>query len=230
MEAPKLLLLDLSHASEEVIEILLLDETAEPSLFEEIARNNTHRPDVLRHLLNHPKTPDSTRQFTAETLQLPVPLVTTKKKPADVPQEAIRELRAQTLLKRIQKLNIGERIQLSQKGSREIRSILLRDPNKEVMLKVLENPKITDSEIEIILKHRTTSDEVIRKIAKKREWLKNYAIVHSLVTNPKTPITISLRYINHLRVKDLKIIEKNKNVSGAVRETAKRTIIKRKAT
>ena len=98
------------------------------------------------------------------------------------------------------------------------------------MLKVLENPKITDSEIEIILKHRTTSDEVIRKIAKKREWLKNYAIVHSLVTNPKTPITISLRYINHLRVKDLKIIEKNKNVSGAVRETAKRTIIKRKAT
>ena len=230
MEAPKLLSLDLSHVSEEVIEILLLDETAEPSLFEEIARNNTHRPDVLRHLLNHPKTPDSTRQFTAETLQLPVPLVTTKKKPAAVTKKVTTELRAQTLLKRIQKLNIGERIQLSQKGSREIRSILLRDPNKEVMLKVLENPKITDSEIEIILKHRTTSDEVIRKIAKKREWLKNYAIVHSLVTNPKTPITISLRYINHLRVKDLKIIEKDKNVSGAVRETAKRTIIKRKAT
>ncbi len=229
MEAPKLITLDLSLVSEEVIEILLLDETAEPSLFEEIARKNTHRPDVLRHLLNHPKTPDSTRKVVSEALQMPVPLVTAEKISTDVPPEDIRQQRTQSLLQKIQKLKIGERIQLAHRGSREIRSILLRDPIREVMLTVLENPKITDSEIEIIAKQKTTSDEVIRKIAKKRECLKNYSIVHALVRNPKTPITISLQYINHLRTKDLTVIEKDKNVAGAVREAAKRIATKRKS-
>ncbi|MCK5427260.1 MAG: hypothetical protein KAJ34_06150 [Thermodesulfovibrionia bacterium] len=229
MEAPKLISLDLSLVSEEVIEIFLLDDTAEPSLLEEIARKNTHRPDVLRRLLNHPKTPESTKKFVAEALQVPVPLVTAEKISTDVPYEKIKQQRSQSLHLKIQKLKIGERIQLAHRGSREIRSILLRDPNREVMLTVLENPKITDTEIEIIAKQKTTPDEVIRKIAKKREWLKNYSIVHALVTNSKTPISISLQYIKHLRIRDLTFIVKDKNVAGAVREAAKRIAAKRKS-
>jgi hypothetical protein len=216
MENLKLIPLDLSTLSKEIIEVLLLDSNVEPSLFKEIAQKNVHRPEILYHLLNHPNTPGTTRQFIAQILQMPVPEVAAS--------EAIREHRTQNLFQRIQKLRVGEKIQLALRGSRDIRSILIRDTNKEVILTVLENPKITESEIEIIAKQKTSPEEIIRAIAEKKDWLKNYSIVHALVTNPKTPTTIAMKFIKNLRLKDLLMIEKDKNIPGVIRETAKKLV------
>lgn len=228
MEELKLISLDLSVLSEEVIEVLLLDSTAELSLFDEIAQKNIHRPGILRYLLTHPRTPDTTRQFIAQKLQVPVPKAATETA-AEIPEkERTGEYRLQSLFQRIQKMKIGEKIQLALRGSRDIRSILIRDSNKEVMLTVLENPKVTDSEIEILSKQRTSRDEVLRAIAKKKEWLKNYSISHALVTNPKTPTVIALRCISTLKLKDLLSIEKNKNIPSAVRAAAKKILIAKK--
>ncbi len=224
-EELKLIALDTSTLSEEVIEILLLDVTTEPSLIEEIARKNTHRPEILRHLLTHPNTPDNVRQFAAQTLQLPVPQIAEEEK---VSEEIKFERRTLSLLQRIQKLKVGERMQLALKGGKEIRTILLRDANKEVTLNVLDNPKITESEIELIAKQKTSSDELIRAVAKKKEWLRNYSIVYALVTNPKTPIAIALKFIHNLKLRDLLMLERDKNIPGAVREMAKKIAAARK--
>jgi len=230
MEDIKLIELDLSLLSDELIEVLMLDSYAEPSLFEEIAQKNTHRPEVLRMVLNHPRTPENVRQFAAQKLQVPVPQVAPPVVSAEQPpeDEYVREQRTESLLRRIQKMRVGEKIQLALRGSRDIRSILIRDPNREVMLTVLENNRITESEIEIIAKQKTSHEEALRAIASKREWLKNYSIVHALVTNPKTPIPISLKHVLSIRTKDLALIEKNKNVSEAVRSAAKRLIAARR--
>lgn len=219
MEDLKLISLDFSTLSQEVIEILLLDSTAEPSLFDEIVQKNTHRPEILRYILNHSNTPETTKQLVAQILHTSIRV--TK-------QEETREGKAQTLLKRIQRMNVGEKIQLALRGSREIRSILLRDSSKEVVAAVLENPKITESEIEILAKQKTSPEEVLRIIAKNREWMKNYSIMHAIVTNPKTPVGIALSYINAIRLKELILIEKNKFVSEAIRAAAKKLVAERK--
>ncbi len=226
----KLIPLDTSALSLEVIEILLFDSTVEPSLLEEIAHKNAHRPEILRYLLNYPNTPEDTRQFVAQTLQLPVPHVAEETPEEPVSEEIKYKHRTQSLLQKIQKLKVGERIQLALKGGREIRSILLRDTNKEVMLSVLDNPKISESEIELIAKQKTTPDEIIRTIAKRKEWLKNYSIIYAIVTNPKTPIAISLKYMYNLKLKDLLMLEKDKNIPGAIRETAKKVATAKKPT
>jgi hypothetical protein len=229
MPEQKLIALDLSILAEEVIEILLLDTSAEPSLFDEIAKKNTHRPNVLFFLMNHPRTPIETKHFVAQKLQTPVPVTVSSKESADNFQtEGLREQKTQTLLQRIQKLKVGEKIQLALRGSKEIRSILFRDANKEVMLTVLKNPKLTESEVEIISKQKSTPEDLIRSVAKKREWIKKYSIVLALVSNPKTPIVISLKYVKNLRTKDLGLIEKDKNIPNSLRMAAKRIVSIRK--
>jgi hypothetical protein len=140
----------------------------------------------------------------------------------------VTALSTQSLLKKIQSLKVGERIQLALKGDRNVRSILIRDSNRDVMLAVLENPKITESEIELLAKQKTIPVEILRAISKKREWMKIYSIVHALVTNPKTPIDIALRHIHNLRLKDLALLEKNKNVPEAIRATAKKLVASRR--
>jgi hypothetical protein len=225
MEKQRLLSLDHSSLSEEIIDILLYDPTTDPLLFDEIAQKNTHRPRVLKFLLDHPLTPHRTRQFVAERLRLPTPL---KKDIKPAPEEEPSKAKVIGLLQKIQKLKTGEKIQLAFRGGRDIRSILLRDHNKEVMLATLENPKITDSEVELLAKQQTTPVEIIRAIAKKRDWIRTYSIIHALVTNPKTPLNISMRHIHSLRTKDLSMLEKNKNIPEAVRASAKKLLEERK--
>lgn len=218
--------LDFSILPQEVIETLLLDGTAEPSLFDEIAQENLHRPEILRHILNHPRTPEETRQFVAKILKVPAPPF----RRIEAEDEAEKELRAKTLLQKIQQMKASERIHLARRCSREVRSILLHDINKNVVLTVLENPKITEIEIEVIAKQKTVHEDVLKIIAKKREWMKNYSILHAIVLNPRTPPAIALSHIHALRLKDLIRIGKNKFVPDVVRSAAKRLVAEKRPT
>ncbi len=72
MEELKLLPLDVSILSEDVIEILLFcDSSTGPSFIDEIAQKNTHRPKVLRHVLHHPSTSEQTKHFVSQILHVP---------------------------------------------------------------------------------------------------------------------------------------------------------------
>lgn len=217
MEETRFLLeLDLSIASRDLIEVLI-EEATDPSVFEEIVRANMNRPEILRFLLESPDTPEEVRQEISDALQVPVTIPTGTARVKKTP-----DVHSQTLLQKVQKLSFGEKRLLALRGGKEIRSILMKDPNKEVALTVLENPKITETEVEIIAKSRSAPEEVIRKITKKREWMKNYAIVLAIVSNPKTPPGNAVRLVSELKTKDLAILEKNKNVSEAVRASARR--------
>lgn len=222
MQEDRMLLgLDLATASAEVIEVLLEDST-EPDVFDEVAHANTSRPEILKLLLENSETPEEVRQYVAGLMQLPT--APEKKKRA----EATPEARAESLVQRLQRLTVSARIQLALKGGREIRGILVRDSNKEVMLSVLENGKITESEVEMIAKSRQSLEEALRRISRNRDWMKNYSVVQGLVSNPKTPAGIAVTHVSDLKTKDLVILEKNKNVAEAVRSAAKKLLQARK--
>ena len=224
MDDPEILIgLDLSVASREVIELLIGDASG-PDVYEEIAKANQNRPDILELLVHYPDTPDIVKTQILGILHLPVKSSAGK----IVTEHKSRVEKPKNLLQKIQSLSVGERLQLALKGGREIRGILVKDSNKQVMLSVLENQKITESEVEIIARSRSVPEEALRTISKNREWLKNYAITFALVTNPKTPPGISVTLISGLKIKDLAILEKNKNVPELIRSSAKRLLTVRK--
>ena len=125
-------------------------------------------------------------------------------------------------LQKIAKLDIKGRIQLAMKGSKEERSILIRDGTKIVALAVLESPKITDSEVEKIANQKNVLESVLREISMKRRFVKQYAILRNLTFNPRTPIDVSLGLIKHLLTPDLRNLTGNKEVSDTVRKLATR--------
>jgi hypothetical protein len=224
MEEQRLLELDLSTASQELIEVLI-EEATDPSVYGDIAKANMKRPEVLRLVLASPDTPEEVRQQISDALHVPVKVTSETAKVKKTP-----EMRSLTLLQRIQKLSFGDKRLLALRGGKEVRSLLLKDPNKEVAFAVLENPKITETEVEVVARSRSTPEEVIRKITKKREWMKTYSIVLAIVSNPKTPPGNAVPLVSELKIKDLSVLEKSKNVSEAVRFTARRLLQARRGT
>lgn len=126
------------------------------------------------------------------------------------------------LIKQLMNMNARDRVKLARKGDREARSILIRDSNRIVSAGVINNPRITDHEVENISSMRTVSHEVLRLISLNRGWARSYTIIHNLCRNPRTPIPTAITILPRIRTKDLHHISLNRNVSEAVRRQALR--------
>jgi hypothetical protein len=125
-----------------------------------------------------------------------------------------------SLLQRMAKMNIVQRIQLAVKGGREERMLLIRDPNKIVQRGVLQSPRLTDLEIENFAAMTNVSQEVLRIISKNRNFMKSYVVIKNLTKNPKSPLDVSLHLLPHLTPTDLKQLCANKNVPETLRSSA----------
>ena len=131
------------------------------------------------------------------------------------------QLRKTPAFQKIMKLNVAERLQLAMKGNTEERAILIRDTAKMVAHAVIKSPKLSDNEITTFAAMRNIHEEILRVIASKKEWTKNYATVHALVRNPKTPPGLSLQFLARLGNRDLKIVAGDKNIPELVRRNAR---------
>lgn len=127
-----------------------------------------------------------------------------------------------SVLQKIAKLDIKGRIQLAMKGTKEERSILVRDGTKIVALAVLDSPKITDGEVEKFASQKNVLEAVLRAIPMKRRFAKNYAVVRNLVFNPRTPLDVALGLMKNMLTVDLKNLSGNKEVSETIRKLALR--------
>jgi hypothetical protein len=138
--------------------------------------------------------------------------------PEEISDEALQRTDA---YQRIMRLNVAERQLLAMKGSGEERAILIRDTSRMVSMSVLKNPRLSDTEITRYAAMRNLHEDILRQIAKNREWTKTYAVVLNLAKNPKTPPGLTLQFLARLGTRDLKIIAGDKNVAELVRRNAR---------
>jgi hypothetical protein len=140
--------------------------------------------------------------------------------PNSVDELEAAEQKKLTILQKISRMNVGQRIKLGFIGGREERAILIRDTARVVQNAVLFSPKLTDPEVELFAAAKNLQENVFREIARQRRFLKLYPVVRNLVNNPKCPLDISLTLIKTLMVYDLKSLRHNKNVPDTIRKVA----------
>ena len=134
----------------------------------------------------------------------------------EVPNERV------SMLNKIMRMGMKDRLKAAMKGDREVRNILIRDPNRLISQAVVKNPKITEQEIEKISTMKTVPEDVLRGIATDKKFARNYVIIHNLARNPRTPIGNVLSLLTLLQLRDISAIGKNRNVPDAVRRHATR--------
>ena len=130
----------------------------------------------------------------------------------------------ESVVQRIAQMGFTQRLRAAVKGTREMRSILIRDPNKMIAASVLSSPKVSEPEIESFARMANVSEDVLRIIGSNRAWMKNYGIVVGLTKNPKTPIGMSLNLISRLNDRDLTMLSVDRNVPEPLRVAARKRV------
>jgi len=127
-----------------------------------------------------------------------------------------------TTYQRILAMKPGEKIRVALLGTKDERSILIRDSNRLVASMVLRSPKLTEGEMEGFAQMRNLDSELLRQMGHQREFVKRYTVIHSLARNPKTPSPVALNLLKLLRVMDLRNLSRDRNIPEVIRRQAKR--------
>lgn len=188
-------------------------------------------PPLVASFLARPEVPDELRAFFAGRGISPA---------AAPPSETARLLDAEGdevlglaeadggsehALQQLQGMTVPQKIKAAMKGSREVRALLVRDPNRIVAAAVLSSPKLSDQEVESFARMANVSEDVLRVIGQNRSWTKSYAVVAALVKNPKTPVAVSLTLLPRLNDRDLRALAIDRNVPEPLRLAARRKVV-----
>lgn len=128
---------------------------------------------------------------------------------------------------RIGQMTNSEKIRLAMVGNAGARSILVRDPNRLVSHAAISSPSMTEPEAVAIAHSKEVSDDILRYIGNKRDWLRSYEIKKALCFNPKVPVGISLRMLPHLRNNDLKQLSRSRGVPNPLKTAARQRLEKK---
>lgn len=135
---------------------------------------------------------------------------------------------ATATLESINKLKVSdssEKLQMALRGNRDERAAVLRETNPTLHLHVLRNPGLQLDEIAAIAKLRTVSPDLLKQIADRREWAQRPEIAIALVRNPKTPVPLAVRMLDHVSAADLRQLAKDQNTRTPIQQAARKKVL-----
>ena len=93
-----------------------------------------------------------------------------------------------------------------------------------VAMAAVNSPALSDMEAVAIAQNRQVTREVLGALARNRNFLKIYQVKLGFAFNPKTPLDVTLKVIQHLHEADVRKLAKSKNVPGQVQTVARRLV------
>ena len=129
-----------------------------------------------------------------------------------------------SLLARIAAMTVVQKIRLAWRGNKEERLFLIRDTNRLVTAAVLKSPKTREAEAETIANLKSVSEDVLRGITFRKQWMRKYGVMSAIIKNPRSPIDVTLPLILKLTLRDLKLLAADRNIPDAVRASARREL------
>lgn len=186
------------------------------------------KPFVKEALTKNPLTSGSLRaalsEFKPRSAESAAKPGEQSKLPADLVDDKRAKADEQNIYKLIVSMNAGQKLKLALSGNKSARDLLIKDSNKVISMSVLKNPRITEEEVQKVALTKGTNDDMLRQIARNSEWVKSYGIRVGILTNPKTPLTVSLKLLDSVYEKDLQAIAKSKNVPNTLASAARRKL------
>ena len=173
---------------------------------------------IDNYLLNHfDDIPEDQKDEIIQSLKDPTPLESDLV--VDLEEEKSRNLSVV-----IGDMKLGKKIKLGMLGNMAARSILIKENSRQIRQAVMSNPRITESEVLDFAKNSNLDKQVFSMIGNDNNWMKSYSIKCAIVSNPKTPMEISIRWIKYLKDKELKQFSKSKNIPSALATQMKKLV------
>ncbi len=118
-----------------------------------------------------------------------------------------------------------DKIQLALRGTKDQRLKIIRDTDRTLHIYLLKNPRLGLDEVTTLAKTPTISVEVLKAVAERREWYQRSEVATALVRNPKTPVPIAIRMLDHISQQELRRLAKSDGARMPILQAARRKVV-----
>jgi len=106
-------------------------------------------------------------------------------------------------------------------------ALLLHHHSPEVLLALLDNPALDETQLCLLLDRKDIPAEVLEEVARRKPLLKNYRVKRALAFHPRTPRLASLRLIRELYLMDIVQLTLLPGISVELKRNAEEQLVAR---
>ncbi|MBL8151321.1 MAG: hypothetical protein JNN15_15470 [Blastocatellia bacterium] len=126
-----------------------------------------------------------------------------------------------------QTIELFKRVISARQASQQERKELLFDHAEEVINALLDNSSLTEEELYILAQRKDLSNELFRRLSNDGRVLSSPKVRRALIFNPKTPASISLKFLNQLFTFDLVALLLVVGIAGEVKTAAEEMLFRK---
>jgi hypothetical protein len=104
---------------------------------------------------------------------------------------------------------------------------LIHHSSADVLLALLDNPALDESQLCMMLERKNLPGEVLEEVARRKPLLKSYRVKRALALHPRTPRLAGLRLLRDLYLMDLVQFTLSPAVSTELKRTAEDQLVSR---
>ena len=123
---------------------------------------------------------------------------------------------------------MAEEARRARTADRSLLQTLLHHRSREVLEALLENPRLGEKHLAIILSRRDLSREIVGRIAENREWMKSHPLKLAVVKHPRTPRHLALPLLKFLYLFDLVAVAGSVGVPVELKRQAEEAVLTQK--
>lgn len=113
------------------------------------------------------------------------------------------------------------------KAAGEELALLLHHHSPDVLLALLDNPALDETQLCLLLDRKDIPTEVLEEVARRKPLLKNYHVKRALAFHPRTPRLAGLRLIRELYLMDLVQLTLLPGTSAELKRSAEEQLVAR---
>lgn len=106
-------------------------------------------------------------------------------------------------------------------------TLLLHHPDAGVLLALLDNPSLEDTQLCILLERKNLPEEILEEVARRKPLLKSYRVKKALAFHPRTPRLVTLRLLRDLYLMDLVQLTLSPGIPTELKRNAEDQLISR---
>jgi hypothetical protein len=133
----------------------------------------------------------------------------------------IRRHAERKLVMQLQTMALGERIALARRAHRALFRPLTATADPQVLIALLNNPRLVENDILIIVNTSDAPAEFLREIARHPRWGQYRDVRRALAGSPHTPLPVALSILVQLSPGELRKLAERRDLSGDIRDAAR---------
>lgn len=106
-------------------------------------------------------------------------------------------------------------------------AVLLHHHSSDVLLALLDNPALGETELRLLLERKDLPVAVLEEVGRRKPLLKNYPVKRALAFHPRTPRLVSLRLLRDLYLMDLAQLALLPGIPGELKRNAEEQLVAR---